>query len=99
MINNIYSSFRNFGKYDYLFQKEYASIEDIVSLCEDQSCKNALDNEDIEFDGLVIKLKNLDFRAILGSTAHHPRWAVAYKFPAKQIMTRLLGVTFNVGRT
>jgi DNA ligase (NAD+) len=50
-------------------------------------------------DGVVIKLDDLALRARLGSTAKFPRWAVAFKFPAEQAVTRLLAIDVNVGRT
>lgn len=54
---------------------------------------------DIETDGMVIKVNSLKQQAQCGSTSHHPRWAVAYKFAAKQANSKLLEVEFQVGRT
>lgn len=54
---------------------------------------------EIETDGMVIKVNDLQQQMQCGSTAHHPRWAVAYKFPAKQAQSTLLAVEFQVGRT
>ena len=54
---------------------------------------------DYETDGLVIKINNFSFYETLGYTTKSPRWAIAYKFPAEQVKTRLLNVTFQVGRT
>jgi DNA ligase (NAD+) len=45
---------------------------------------------------LVIKVKDYQHRNILGSTDHHPRWAVAYKFPAQLASTKILSVDFQV---
>ncbi len=53
----------------------------------------------IETDGMVIKLNDIRQQIQCGSTAHHPRWAVAYKFQAKQAHSKLLAVEFQVGRT
>ena len=50
-------------------------------------------------DGIVIKLNRYADRRVLGSTAKAPKWAVAYKFKAEQALTRLLKVTYQVGRT
>lgn len=50
-------------------------------------------------DGIVIKVNDDASRRILGFTAKSPRWAVAYKFKAEQALTRLLKVTYQVGRT
>lgn len=52
-----------------------------------------------ETDGLVIKINDYEHHALLGNTTKAPRWAIAYKFPAKQVTTRMLGVTYQVGRT
>ncbi len=54
---------------------------------------------DYETDGLVIKVNNFSLYETLGYTTKSPRWAIAYKFPAEQVKTKLLNVTFQVGRT
>lgn len=51
---------------------------------------------DYETDGMVIKVDNLDLWDELGNTTKSPRWAIAYKFPAKQVTTTLLGITWQV---
>lgn len=57
------------------------------------------DSLPFEIDGAVIKVNNLDQRIRLGSTSKFPRWAVAYKYPAEQKVTKLLDIIINVGRT
>lgn len=57
------------------------------------------DELDYEIDGVVIKLDDLDARADLGSTSHHPRWALAYKFEPRQEVTRVERIVVSVGRT
>lgn len=52
-----------------------------------------------EIDGMVIKVNDLHLQEKLGMTTHHPRWAIAYKFKARQASTRLISVEFQVGRT
>jgi DNA ligase (NAD+) len=52
-----------------------------------------------EIDGIVVKLNNLKYQQDLGFTAKSPRWAVAYKFPARQATTEVLEIKVNVGRT
>ncbi len=57
------------------------------------------DAADWEIDGVVIKLDNLGKRELLGMTAHHPRWALAWKFPPEEATTVLMGVEWQTGRT
>jgi DNA ligase (NAD+) len=52
-----------------------------------------------EVDGLVIKVDDFGQRSALGTTSKFPRWAIAYKFPARQVTTRLLDLEDNIGRT
>ena len=53
----------------------------------------------LETDGVVIKVNNLEQQQLLGYTAKSPRWAIAYKYKAQNMSTRLNGVTYQVGRT
>lgn len=57
------------------------------------------DNLPYEIDGMVIKVNNLALQEKLGMTSHHPRWAIAYKFKARQATTILKSIEFQVGRT
>lgn len=57
------------------------------------------DNLPYEIDGMVIKVNDLALQERLGMTSHHPRWAIAYKFKARQATSKLTGVEFQVGRT
>ena len=52
-----------------------------------------------EIDGIVFKLDNLEQRENLGMTAHHPRWALAWKFPSQEAVSVLLDVDWQTGRT
>lgn len=52
-----------------------------------------------DIDGIVIKVDDLKEQRRLGSTGKSPRWAVAYKFAAEQAITRILGITVQIGRT
>ena len=52
-----------------------------------------------QVDGVVAKVNSLEYRQRLGVVGREPRWAVAYKFPAEQVVTRLLDIGINVGRT
>jgi len=57
------------------------------------------DNLPYEIDGMVIKVNNLELQDKMGMTTHHPRWAIAFKFKARQATSKLLKVEFQVGRT
>ena len=74
-------------------------ISDIIDLCIDTKTKKYLDNENLLFDGLVIKVNELSMRQKLWHTDHHPRRAMAFKFPAQQVVTKLLDITYQIGRT
>ncbi|MBR1718620.1 MAG: NAD-dependent DNA ligase LigA, partial [Bacilli bacterium] len=52
-----------------------------------------------EIDGIVIKVDNLSDQEKLGFTARTPKWAIAYKFPAEEVLTKLTDIEFCVGRT
>jgi DNA ligase (NAD+) len=54
---------------------------------------------DYEIDGVVVKLDSLEDRAELGSTSHHPRWAMAFKFEPRKEVTRIDRIAVQVGRT
>ena len=57
------------------------------------------DSLDYEIDGVVFKVDNLELQGNLGFVSRAPRWAIAYKFPAQEMTTRLLAVDFQVGRS
>lgn len=52
-----------------------------------------------DIDGIVIKVNNIDDQQRLGTTAKYPKWCTAYKFPAKEVLTKLTDIIFTVGRT
>ena len=73
------------------------SIEDVLQFCKEwEEKRNELP---YEIDGVVIKVNSLRQQKILGTIAKSPRWAVAYKFKAKQANTKLNNITWQVGRT
>ncbi len=60
---------------------------------------NRRDDLAFEIDGVVFKLDDIEMQAMAGYVSRAPRWAIAYKFPAQEVMTKLLDVNFQVGRT
>lgn len=72
-------------------------IEEVMAFCREWSERR--DTYDYEIDGIVIKVDRLDWQELCGATSHHPRWAVAYKFKAKQATSKLLQVEYQVGKT
>lgn len=73
------------------------SIEGVIAYC--PVAEAGRDNMLYEVDGMVIKVNDIQLQEKLGMTSHHPRWAAAYKFQARQATSKLLKVEFNVGRT
>jgi DNA ligase (NAD+) len=72
-------------------------IQSVIKYCD--HWENRRDELDYETDGMVIKVNSFEQQKILGATAHSPRWAMAYKFPARQATTILKDVEFSLGRT
>ncbi len=75
----------------------FNGIEGVIKYCSDFEAGR--DDLPYEIDGMVIKVNNIALQEKMGMTSHHPRWAIAYKFKARQGTTKLLGVEFQVGRT
>lgn len=81
----------------YPYFEKFKDIEDIIEKIE--ILNEERKNIDYLTDGLVIKINDLKTRQVLAYTNKFPRWAIAYKFEAEEISTRLLEVIWNVGRT
>lgn len=77
--------------------KVVTGIEQVIKYIEEFEAKR--DELPYEIDGMVIKVNDLNLQDRLGMTSHHPRWAIAYKFKARQATSKLVGVEFQVGRT
>jgi len=77
--------------------KVCADINEVISFCREWEEKR--DNLPYEIDGIVIKVNSLAQQKKLGSIAKSPRWAAAFKFKAKQAVTLLKSITWQVGRT
>ncbi len=73
------------------------TIEDVVAFCNEWETRR--DELSYEIDGVVVKVNQVVVQDELGATSKSPRWAIAYKFPARQVSTRLLDVIYQVGRT
>lgn len=72
-------------------------IEEVIEYVNKWVEKRAALQYDI--DGIVIKVDNLEAQEQLGFTAKSPRWAIAYKFPAEEVVTKLIDIELSVGRT
>lgn len=77
--------------------KVMTGIEDVIAYCHEFEAKR--DELPFEIDGLVVKVNDYALQDKMGMTTHHPRWAMAYKFKARQGTSKLLRVEFQVGRT
>jgi DNA ligase (NAD+) len=77
--------------------KKVKNIEEAIIFCTDLERKR--ETLDYEIDGVVLKVDSFAQQRQLGSTIKHPRWAIAYKFTAKQATTRLNDIVIQVGRT
>ena len=73
------------------------TLDEVVAYC--RTLEAERDALGYDADGVVVKVDDLEQQRRLGATAHHPRWAIAYKFTARQATTRVLGITINVGKS
>ena len=77
--------------------QRFATIEEIATFCEGWASRR--DALDYEIDGVVVKVDDFSLQRALGVVGREPRWAVAWKFPAEQAVTRLREIQVSVGRT
>jgi DNA ligase (NAD+) len=77
--------------------KVITGIDSVIAYCHDFEEKR--DTLPYEIDGLVVKVNAYALQDKMGMTTHHPRWAMAYKFKARQATSKLRRVEFQVGRT
>ena len=73
------------------------TVDEVIEYCNEWVEKK--EGLDYDVDGMVIKVNSLDQQRRLGSTTKSPRWAIAYKFPAKQASTKIRNILVQVGRT
>jgi DNA ligase (NAD+) len=78
-------------------RKECAGVEELVAFCKEWEEKR--DTLPLEIDGVVAKVDSVEQQAKLGWTAKAPRWAIAFKFPARQAQTVVEDIIVSVGRT
>ncbi len=78
-------------------KKVAKNIQEVIEYV--NSYEAGRDDLPYEIDGMVIKVNELALQDKLGMTSHHPRWAIAFKFKARQATSKLLGVEFQLGRT
>jgi len=79
------------------YDKVYNNIEGVKDFI--KYWDKERENLPFEIDGIVIKINNIDHQKKLGFTSKFPRWAIAYKFKAENLITKLSSISFNVGRT
>lgn len=77
--------------------KVCTDFEDVLEFV--ASWQNKRNTLPYEIDGVVIKVNDLRFQRDLGATARSPRWAIAYKFPAEEVVTQVKNIEIQVGRT
>ncbi|HEY6954393.1 MAG TPA: NAD-dependent DNA ligase LigA, partial [Flavisolibacter sp.] len=78
-------------------KKVLKGINAVVDYC--TRFEGERDNLPYEIDGMVIKVNSFELQDKMGMTSHHPRWAIAYKFKARQATSKLIGVEYQIGRT
>jgi DNA ligase (NAD+) len=79
------------------YAERFDNIVDVIDFCEVWAERR--DALDYEIDGVVVKIDRFEYQDELGVTSKEPRWAIAYKFPAREATTRLADIIVNVGRT
>lgn len=72
-------------------------IATVIDFCKEWESRR--DAYPYEIDGMVIKVNRRDLQELCGYTSHHPRWAIAFKFKARQATSRLLHIEYQVGKT
>jgi DNA ligase (NAD+) len=78
-------------------RRKCTSIEEVIEFV--QGWVEKRPHLPYEIDGMVIKVDSLDQQIELGTTAKSPRWAIAFKFPAEEVVTKLVDIELSVGRT
>ncbi len=77
-------------------RKLCSDIQEVIQFC--QMWEQKREDYPYEIDGMVVKVDRLSDQTKIGATSHHPKWAIAYKFKAKQATSKLLSITYQVGK-
>jgi DNA ligase (NAD+) len=88
---------RSFGFPVTQYANHLRNLDDVINECENWAERRY--QIPYEVDGMVIKINDLDLAADLGFVGKDPRGAIAYKYPSQEVITQLLGIGVNVGRT
>ena len=83
-----------FGSEDFSFAR-VTGIDQLTDIIQKETDKR-VEHFDFDIDGMVLKLDDMTLWDDLGRTEHHPRYAIAYKFPAKQVRTTVLSIEHSV---
>ena len=100
MIGHHFDSIEYLGELGFKIPKRAkklcSNIEEAIDFC--SYWQEHREEYPYEIDGMVVKVNDIELQKKAGSTAHHPRWAIAFKFKAKQATTELLNVEYQVGK-
>ncbi|MEO0339152.1 MAG: NAD-dependent DNA ligase LigA, partial [Bacteroidota bacterium] len=77
-------------------KRQFKNIQEAIDFCLEWETKR--EHYEYEIDGMVVKVDQRALQERAGSTTHHPRWAIAFKFKAKQATTKLVNVEYQVGK-
>jgi len=73
------------------------NIDEVIAFC--AACEEDRETFPFEIDGMVVKVDAFALQEKCGATSHHPRWAIAYKFKARQATSKLIDVEYQIGKT
>ncbi len=100
LVNNHYDSLQKLVSWKFSVNeltRKCNNIEEVISFVEEITEKR--NNLPYEIDGIVIKVNEFNLYERIGYTAKYPKWAIAYKFPAEEVMTKINDIRFQIGRT
>ncbi len=101
--SQVLSWFRSLGIPTNPHAHRFEDIDSVVAFCQRWTAHRDAEEGpfalDYEIDGVVLKVDEISYQELLGARANAPRWAVAFKFPAREATTTLLDIICNVGRT